>query len=459
MSAAAPASAPASAPAAAAAAAIVAAAAATNAHNADAAAASASAAAAATAALAADAKQVAIGAAAGIAQAYACGLANSDFIWAAITAPGNACAFTYDRAIEAHRIASTHFDIVRRSGMPLCDAEGHTAARWAAETAKAAEAAAAVADTAQRSTYRPHEKWPSTVHMAGTYWATHWADMAARYSRSMATTAAAAHCAATDAAAAADAAAHKAAADTAAAAEAAAHKATADAAAHKAAAAAPAATPALAPPPCICVPEDADAFSPAAAALAPPPLICVPEDADAFYPVATATARPVPTPGDMHLIAELLETLSSNKRRITELEHRAATVELEHTASLYEMEHRIDVLTARAAEADTGHRRIAELEHKVHLLTEAATMLLGMKAEAEHIALKRAEANLANFPLREGCVAHKPPTHVAFTAPMGWGENLQTEGTRSKEHYLIALGELESNTTKTDTLLAALHSS
>jgi hypothetical protein len=162
----------------------------------------------------------------------------------------------------------------------------------------------------------------------------------------------------------------------------------------------------------------------------------------------------------VRLVAELLETLSSNKRRIAELEHRAATVELEHTASLYEMEHRIDVLTARAAEADTGHRRIAELEHKVHLLTEAATMFLEMKAEVERGALKTVENCLSTFPLPVGGALYLPSTSPAGLASgFPYRQDRTTPPTANKEVFSAAVEELQTTAIKTDTLLAALHSS
>ena len=101
--------------------------------------------------------------------------------------------------------------------------------------------------------------------------------------------------------------------------------------------------------------------------------------------------------------------------------------------------------------------RIAELEQRVALLTEAVTMLLGMKADAEHFAITRTEAVLERVPamLASGGGGHFPPPRVHFWA--GPSYTPTTTATSScLEDYTTALEELQANATKTDSLLAAL---
>jgi hypothetical protein len=93
--------------------------------------------------------------------------------------------------------------------------------------------------------------------------------------------------------------------------------------------------------------------------------------------------------------------------------------------------------------------RIAALERQVALLTDAVTMLLGMKSEAEHTAVTRAATTAERFPLPAGSNAYIPPTHVSFATPLG-------DGTTDRAVWMAAFEELQTNTAKTDTLLAAL---
>lgn len=188
----------------------------------------------------------------------------------------------------------------------------------------------------------------------------------------------------------------------------------------------------------------------------------VPEDADAFPLVVEEAPRAAPQPTEMRLVAQLLETLTVNKRRIDELEHKAAVVELEHAATLHELEHRLDVATARAAEAEAaGRRRIAELEHKVHLLTEAATMFLEMKAEAERnritllVECPKSIVGGGGYPgvIPGRGIAMSNVKQSALVPDLGlpaYASNI--------EEFHAALEGAREHVHQTDTLLAALHS-
>ena len=103
---------------------------------------------------------------------------------------------------------------------------------------------------------------------------------------------------------------------------------------------------------------------------------------------------------------------------------------------------------------DDKDRRIAELERKVTLLTEAVTMFLVMKSATEHYAVTRAEAAIASihthgFPVAPVCL----PTGPSFQL-CGWGTASST--TTSMAEWADAMEELQTNTVKTDMLLTAL---
>ena len=103
---------------------------------------------------------------------------------------------------------------------------------------------------------------------------------------------------------------------------------------------------------------------------------------------------------------------------------------------------------------DDKDRRIAELERKVALLTEAVTMFLAMKSATEHYAVTRAEEAIPNhrthgFPVTPTCL----PTGPSFQL-CGWGTPSST--TTSRAEWYAAMEELQTATVKTDTLLASL---
>ena len=100
--------------------------------------------------------------------------------------------------------------------------------------------------------------------------------------------------------------------------------------------------------------------------------------------------------------------------------------------------------------------RVAALERQNTRLTEAVTMLLGMKADAEHFAITRAETVISYIPSwPAGSGGHFPPPRVHFWA--GPSYTPTTTATSScLEDYTTALEELRMNATKTDSLLAAL---
>jgi len=95
-------------------------------------------------------------------------------------------------------------------------------------------------------------------------------------------------------------------------------------------------------------------------------------------------------------------------------------------------------------------RRIAELERKVELLTEAVVSLLEMKSRGEHFALTKQEEALTSFPLRTGQTVNlwgKP----SFLVPCDY-----ITGTSDKSVCEADVTELQTATVKTDSLLTAL---
>jgi hypothetical protein len=98
--------------------------------------------------------------------------------------------------------------------------------------------------------------------------------------------------------------------------------------------------------------------------------------------------------------------------------------------------------------------RVAALERQNTLLTEAVTMLLGMKTAAEHCAISRAEPAVER--VDAGVLMLLPPTHVSFAAPLGYGVDLHGKPATSQAEWMSAFEELQANATKTDSLLAAL---
>jgi hypothetical protein len=113
------------------------------------------------------------------------------------------------------------------------------------------------------------------------------------------------------------------------------------------------------------------------------------------------------------------------------------------------------LLKARQATRVTDlEARVAALERKNTLLTEAVTMLLGMKTAAEHVAITRAEPAVER--VDAGVLMLLPPTHVSFAAPLGYGVDLHGKPATSRAEWMSAFEELQANATKTDSLLAAL---
>ena len=120
---------------------------------------------------------------------------------------------------------------------------------------------------------------------------------------------------------------------------------------------------------------------------------------------------------------------------------------------------------AVAPVADDKDRRIADLERKVALLTEAVVSFLAMKSEVEHATLSRCEAALPSYDAH-GTFSQKGgslcrPTGASFTC-LGWGmaspPPIVTDGdaARAKAEWMDAFEELQATTVKTDTLIAAL---
>jgi hypothetical protein len=114
---------------------------------------------------------------------------------------------------------------------------------------------------------------------------------------------------------------------------------------------------------------------------------------------------------------------------------------------------------------DDKDRRIAELERKVSLLTEAVVSLLAMKSEVEHSTLSRCEAAAAaadahgTFSGKGGSLCR--PAGASFSAGQ-WGMAgpkpivLDGDAARAKADWTEALEELQATTVKTDSLIAAL---
>jgi hypothetical protein len=96
--------------------------------------------------------------------------------------------------------------------------------------------------------------------------------------------------------------------------------------------------------------------------------------------------------------------------------------------------------------------KIAALERKVALLTEAVVMLLEMKSEAEKIALTQVAKERARFPLPPGGVVN------TFGPTVEWYVKCNYMTPTSDERvFEAAATELEINTLKTDSLLTELH--
>jgi hypothetical protein len=106
---------------------------------------------------------------------------------------------------------------------------------------------------------------------------------------------------------------------------------------------------------------------------------------------------------------------------------------------------------------DDKDRRISELERKVALLTEAVTMFLVMKSEAEHIGLEKGVyfQSMPGYRGERGRVLQMTSLSLPHWGAIPCG--LPTERSLSTKSDLDAIvEELQTNTVKTDTLLAAL---
>lgn len=109
--------------------------------------------------------------------------------------------------------------------------------------------------------------------------------------------------------------------------------------------------------------------------------------------------------------------------------------------------------------------RLAAVEHKITLLTEASVSLLAMKAEVEHAAITRCETSftsyetLGAFSKTGGSLTR--PTGPQFYLP-GWvmpcpsAIVLSGDAARAKSEWTSAFEELQMASVQTDSLIAAL---
>ena len=104
-----------------------------------------------------------------------------------------------------------------------------------------------------------------------------------------------------------------------------------------------------------------------------------------------------------------------------------------------------------APAVDPKDARIAALERKVELLTEAVVSLLAMKSEAEHTSISCVEKIRTSFPAIPVALPRGPSLAIRT-----WPGPSSGKGTTDKAEWDAAFEELQMESVKTDTLIAAL---